>query len=145
MRLTPSSDPWRELWELHERVEQVFQELGRPRAAESVFRPPTEVLEDAAAYILRFDLPGLTPEEIVLQVEEGVLWLSGNKSGVAEEGRLLRGERRFGRFAAAVPLPREADAAALTAELNQGVLIVTLPRRAAGVERRIPVTRKESA
>ena len=143
MRLTSPSDPWRELWELRDRVEQIFQELGQPAATELVSRPPTEVLEDPAAYTLRFDLPGLTAEAITLQIEEGTLWLSGTKTAGPEEGRLLRGERRSGRLATAVPLPRDADASALTAELDQGVLTVTLPRRAAGVARRILVSRKE--
>jgi HSP20 family protein len=145
MKRTSPADPWRELWELHERVEQVFSELARPAVPAPLFRPPTEVLEDASAYTLRFDLPGLTAEAITLQLEEGTLWLSGVQTAGPEEGRLLRGERRSGRFAAAVPLPRDADPSALAAELDQGVLTVTLPRRVVAAARRIPISRKEPA
>jgi HSP20 family protein len=126
-------------------VEQAFQELDAPAAAETVWRPATEILQDPQAYILRFDLPGVAPEAIRLQVEEGSLWLAGDKPQPVDEGRRLRGERRYGRFGAAVPLPRDVDAEGLTAELDQGVLTVTLPRRAAGGSRTIPVGRKGSA
>lgn len=145
MRSFLLSDSWRELWELQEHVEQAFRELRRPGAVETTVRPPTEILEDPKAYLLRFDLPGVRPEAVNLQIEAGTLWLSGSYPLASQEGRLLRGERRGGRFATAVPLPRDADAAALTAQLDQGVLTVTVPRRAAPEARRIPVVRKEPA
>ena len=138
-------DPWRELGEIHERMEQAFRELSAPARAELAWRPPTEVLSDERGYTLRFDLPGVPPEQIRLTVEGGSLWLSGEKPEPPPEGLVARSERRWGRFAAALPLPREADYEAAVAELDQGVLTVTLPRRAGGARHTILVRRKDAS
>ena len=78
-------------------------------------------------------------------MEAGSLWLTGEKPLPPAEGRLVRGERRYGRFNAAVPLPRDADAETAAAELDQGVLTVHLPRRPTGGRRQIPIERKDAA
>ncbi|NLO73531.1 MAG: Hsp20/alpha crystallin family protein [candidate division WS1 bacterium] len=145
MRLRPSMDPWRELVDLHERVEQAFRDLSAPAQVELAWRPPAESLEDERGYVLRFDLPGVPVENIKLQVEEGSLWLSGQKPEPPAEGRVARRERRYGRFSVAAPLPRDADYEAATAELEQGVLTVILPRRAGRRTHRIPVQWKKTS
>jgi len=125
MRLRPSIDPWRELVDLHERVEQAFRELAAPAQVELAWRPSTE--------------------NIKLEVEEGNLWISGQKPEPIAEGRVARTERRYGRFGTVVPLPRDADYEAAIAELEQGVLSVTLPRRSFSRTHRIPIRSKSAS
>ena len=139
MRSGFDTTPWRSLWELHDQVEAAFREVSAPRAVSPVWLPPTDVAQDAEAYWIWFDLPGVAPEQITLRVSGGSLLLSGRKPEPAEAGQVLRAERRWGRFAAAVPLPRDADPGAVTARLDQGVLTVRLARRIPSTERTIPI------
>ena len=130
---------WRELWELHDQVERAFRDLAAPAEASPLWRPPTDVLEDEEAYWLRFDLPGVSGEQISLEVAEGSLWLSGEKAGAEGDERVLRSERRYGRFGASAPLPRDAAPEEVTAQLAEGVLTVKVPRRAGAARRKIEV------
>jgi len=139
---------WQELWELHDRIERAFRETATAPGVAVTWKPPLDVAEDGEAYWVCFDLPGVPPERVALEVRDGSLWLSGEKpapggenarseTGAAE--RVLRSERRYGRFAASVPLPREAAPEAISARLKDGVLIVKVPRRAQAGPRRIEV------
>jgi HSP20 family protein len=136
---------WRELWELHDRVEQVFREMTAAPEVTPLWTPATDVSEEAEAYWVRFDLPGVAAEQVKLETREGSLWLSGEKpapaddANAAESPRVLRGERRYGRFAASVPLPRDAQHDQISARLAEGVLTVRVPRRAGELSRTIPV------
>lgn len=138
----PSSSGWREIWELHERIEQLFRQVRARRPATARWRPAVDVFADDQACWVEFELPGVAPEQIDLQVKAGSLWLTGEKSPRREENsRVLRSERRYGHFAASVPLPRGADYTDLIAELDQGVLRVRLGWRQESGPRRIPVQR----
>ena len=153
---------WRELWELHDQVERAFRDLAAPAEASPVWRPPTDVLEDETAYWICFDLPGVSPEQISLEVAEGSLWLSGEKPSPARGGtgvspvsaapggtgvspvsageeRVLRSERRYGRFGASAPLPRDAAPEEITARLEAGVLTVQVPRRVGAARRKVAI------
>jgi HSP20 family protein len=139
VNLRPLGPSWRELWELHDQVERAFRDLAAPAGATPVWRPATEVLEDEAAYWICFDLPGVSAEQITLEVAEGSLWLSGEKPGAAGEERVLRTERRYGRFGASAPLPRDVAPEEITARLEAGVLTVQVPRRAGAARRKVKV------
>lgn len=139
MSLRSAVPSWRELWELHEQMEQAFRDLTTSVEVSPVWRPPTDVLEDATAYWVRFDLPGVSPEQITVEVGEGALWLSGEKVQRAELERVLRSEVRYGRFGATVPLPRDAAPEEVTARLEAGVLTVKVPRRAGATRRKVEI------
>ena len=104
MRLRPSMDPWRELVDLHERVEQAFRDLSAPAQVELAWRPPAESLEDERGYVLRFDLPGVPVENIKLQVEEGRLWLGGQKPEPEQGVLTVILPRRAGRRTHRIPV-----------------------------------------
>jgi HSP20 family protein len=139
MSLRPLGPSWRELWELHDQVERAFRDLAAPAGATLVWRPATDVLEDEAAYWICFDLPGVIAEQISLEIAEGSLWLSGEKLSAAGDERVLRSERRYGRFGASAPLPRDAMPEEITARLEAGVLTVQVPRRAGAARRKVEV------
>lgn len=142
MNRLSSSSGWRELWELHERIQQLFRQVTGPRPATARWHPPVDIFDDDQAWWVEFDLPGVAPEQINLQVKAGNLWLAGEKPPSREpNSRVLRSERRYGRFGALVPLPRETDYTDLTAELDKGVLRVRIGRRKESQARRIPVQR----
>ena len=87
--------------------------------------------------------PGLDPAAIEVQLERGVLTISGERKSIrpASDSRstLHLGERFDGRFRRVVSLPDDADPAAVTADYRDGVLHVSVKRREASRPRRIQV------
>ncbi|EJF58064.1 HSP20-like chaperone [Dichomitus squalens LYAD-421 SS1] len=80
-----------------------------------------------------FELPGLTKENVNIDVQNNVLTVSGEskfESNSDDNGYVLR-ERRFGRFSRSVPVPEGIQPEEIKASLENGVLTVTYPRQTA--------------
>jgi HSP20 family protein len=89
-----------------------------------------DLTEAEGEYVLRADLPGLTQEDIDIQVKDDVLTISGErKSEHHDNGEgFYRVERSFGRFARSLDLPTGVDAASVSAAFDNGVLEVRIPK-----------------
>lgn len=87
------------------------------------------------------DLPGVDPASIDVQMEKGVLTISGQRSmpELAEGQRLTRSERGQGSFNRRFVLPDSADAEGIVANSHNGVLEVRIPKRSEAAPRRIQV------
>eukprot|EP01018_Ginkgo_biloba_P021113 Gb_25774 [translate_table: standard] len=87
--------------------------------------------ESSDAHIIQADLPGVTKEDVEILVENGrVLQISGrSKKGQAFSGTCRRGERSKVGYLRRLKLPSNADAAQLKAEVENGVLTVTIPKK----------------
>ena len=110
---------------------------GQPASRRSI---PIDVWSDAEALHVEAELPGLSIDDIVLTVLGDELTLSGERtSAPVEDSTLLHQERRSGTFERRIQLPFEVQGDAVTAELLQGVLHVTLPKSEAVKPRRVPV------
>lgn len=116
--------------------EDVFSEfvsgaLQRGVSAPSTdWKPPVQIREDEKAYTLSLDVPGMSPEEIDVSYEDGILTISGERLDLSqsEEGSLKREERSFGKFLRQFSLPESVSEEEITANSKNGVLVVTLPR-----------------
>lgn len=94
---------------------------------------------------LRFvvELPGVPEENISVELENGVLKISGEKTENRTEGdedRYYVQERSFGSFSRSFTLPRSIDGAAVEAVFKSGVLTVTLPKAAESKGRKIEIS-----
>ena len=80
--------------------------------------------------VLAVDLPGISEEAVSLEVDDGVLTISGERSRTIDEkhDRYYRFERRFGQFSRSVTLPQGIDASGIKAEFDAGVLEVHVPK-----------------
>lgn len=103
--------------------------------------PAVDIREDADRFVVLADLPGVDPAGIELQMEKGVLTISGQRTApeLAEGQRLTRSERGQGRFNRRFVLPDSADAEGIVANSHNGVLEVRIPKRSEAAPRRIPV------
>jgi HSP20 family protein len=92
--------------------------------------PAMDLAETEDQLILRADLPGLDRDAIEIEVKDNVLTISGERK--AEHERKGEGfhriERSFGRFSRSLGLPRGIDAKSVTANFENGVLEVRMPK-----------------
>lgn len=94
--------------------------------------PCVDLLADGNAYWLSMEIPGVDPDQISLEVREETLVIAGEKACPHDAGATrLAAERVFGAFRRMWALPEDADADAISATAKNGVLTVTVPRKAA--------------
>jgi HSP20 family protein len=95
------------------------------------FVPAADIFETTAGYELHLALPGVAKDAIAIDFQDGQLVITGNRPAPATEGenapKLRRVETRFGEFRRTFRLPETVNVKAITAELTDGLLHVTLP------------------
>lgn len=130
-------DPTRELDVLQSDMNRLFDTFFQGRGANRVsggamqrWIPPMDLTEADGEYVVRADLPGLTREDIEIEVKDDVLTISGErKSEHHDSGEgFYRVERSFGRFSRSLDLPAGVDATSVMAEFDNGVLEVRIPK-----------------
>jgi HSP20 family protein len=104
-------------------------EPGRMAADSGIFFPPVEVAERDGNLIVCADLPGLTKDDVRVEITEDVLTIEGERHVEHEEKQagVVRSERSYGRFHRQIPLPEGAHADQATASFKDGVLEVSMP------------------
>jgi HSP20 family protein len=125
-------------------MKQLFQEFrlnGTPRPVLSPRFPLVNLWEDENHLYAEAELPGLAPENLVVQVTEGnLLTVEGDRQPAADlKGDWLRQERGFGKFSRVIELPVAVEADKVEARFDKGVLALKLPKAAAAKPRRITV------
>jgi HSP20 family protein len=127
-------DPFRDLLALHEQIGQL---VGSDAPG---WTPPVDLYETAGAFILTAEVPGLAREQVEIQAEESRVVLRGERSGQVPCEQYHRVERGHGRFSRAFMLPEPIDVDGVSAELQDGLLTVTLPKAGGRGGRRIKVS-----
>jgi HSP20 family protein len=96
------------------------------------FTPQMELVRRGNEIVVRADLPGVRPEEVQVEVQEGVLTISGERRNEFEDQRdgFYHSERRYGAFHRAIPLPEGVNEDDIRANFDHGVLEVAIPLRA---------------
>jgi HSP20 family protein len=96
----------------------------------SEFQPRIDVTDDGDALRIVAELPGMTRDDVELEVIEDMLIISGDKrfESTSEEQGCYRVERSFGHFQRAVPLPAGIDLDRAEARFENGVLTLRVPK-----------------
>eukprot|EP00026_Physarum_polycephalum_P018204 Phypoly_transcript_19708.p1 GENE.Phypoly_transcript_19708~~Phypoly_transcript_19708.p1 ORF type:complete len:208 (-),score=46.24 Phypoly_transcript_19708:88-639(-) len=160
-------DPFFDIRNIHGQVDDVFNEFFHDKQLQkegkgkqkkgSVWLPVVDVKENDQGFAIHAELPGLKKEDIHIDVNDGILTLSGEKKDEKKEEneryhrycfpfRLLfsiafylflplshanfscRVERSYGKFVRSFALPKGADPMQITAEFNDGVLELKVPK-----------------
>lgn len=104
-----------------------------PAEGEGARRPALDLTESDRAYTVRLDLPGVAKEDVKVSVEGSRVTVQAEtrKDQEKKEGdRVVYRERSVSSFARSFTLPGEVDSAEAGAKLADGVLTLTLPKRA---------------
>ncbi|MFB3815572.1 MAG: Hsp20/alpha crystallin family protein [Terriglobales bacterium] len=141
-------DPFRELTTLHDQMNRLFREAygplttGREESlAAGSFVPPVDVYEDEHAIVLKMEVPGIDQKDIDIRLENSVLTVRGERKFEKEkkEENFQRVERRYGSFSRSFTLPNTVDTDNVNADYENGVLKITLAKRAEAKPKQIKV------
>ncbi len=137
-----------------EEMDQLFGEFGFGRgwltpAAERTFgqgfwAPQVEMFERDNQMVVRADLPGLTKDDVTVEVNENGIIIEGERRSEQEESRegFYRSERSYGKFYRRLPLPEGVNAEDANATFNNGVLEITMdaPKRTETKARKLQIS-----
>ncbi len=95
--------------------------------------PATDVHTSEDGVTIQYELPGIAPENITVQLEKNELSVSGTKfsNPTKNSDKLERSERQFGKFTRVFTIGDEYDSEGLTTNYNLGVLEIFIPRKPA--------------
>ncbi len=130
----------------------LFQCLSDTRdqsnVATSEWSPHVDIKEEAKQFTIIADIPGVTPENIDITMEDGVLTLQGKResqhSEQSKDGSYSRIERSSGSFYRRFSLPDTANSEAVHAKTKHGVLTITIPKQAQKTARKISISAEDA-
>jgi HSP20 family protein len=139
-------EPLRELTSLQSEMNRLFNtvfDTPAPGNAGTMRRwmPAMDLVESGDHFVLRADLPGMSEEDVKIEIEDGTLTLSGERKAEHEEREegYYRVERAFGSFSRSLTLPKGINPDAVTARFDRGVLEVRIPKPEERKPRRIEI------
>jgi len=138
-------NPWSDLINLHSQVDRLFNETlasddARPGGGD-VAHLPIDVRQTDSAFLVEASVPGLSPEEVEVTFDNGVLTIRGQARAESEqdESGYIRRERRRVSVLRQIGLPNEVKPDDISAAFNNGVLTITVPRAEKAQPKRIEV------
>ena len=126
-------DPFRDLLTIQHRLERLS-------TGPQGWTPAIDLCETAQAYILTAELPGVTRQQVRIDIRDGRLTLQGRREARVSCEQYHQVERGHGEFCRSVLLPLPVNTAAIVAEMRDGVLTVTVPKAADDGPRRVEVS-----
>jgi HSP20 family protein len=124
------TDPFRELDQL---AQQVFGTTARPTVM------PMDAWRQDDTFVVEFDLPGVDPGSIDLDVERNVLTVMAERQRLSDDAETIATERPRGVFSRQLFLGDTLDADRLAADYDAGVLTITIPIAEKAKPRRVEI------
>jgi HSP20 family protein len=103
--------------------------------------PAVDLVETDDHYVLKADLPGLSEDDVNVEVEDNVLTVSGERKSENEDKRegYVRVERSYGAFRRSLRLPKGVNPEAVNATFDKGVLEVSIPKPEEAKPRKVAI------
>ena len=129
-------EPARELNTLQNEMNRLFNTFvdtplpNGGAAGQRRWLPAMDLAETENDFVLRADLPGVSEEDVNIELEDSVLTISGQRKSEHEEHKegFHRVERGYGSFTRSLTLPEGVNAEAIKASFDRGVLEVRIPK-----------------
>ena len=126
-------DPFRDLLTIQHRLERLS-------TGPQGWTPAIDLCETATAYVLTAELPGVTREQVRIDIRDGRLTLQGRREARVSCEQYHQVERGHGEFCRSVTLPLPVETAGIAAEMRDGVLTITVPKDREDGPRRVEVS-----
>ncbi len=136
--------PNRTIRDLQREVDSIFDQFfgrGSDDDTSTVWAPRTDLSETDDAFRIRLDVPGMTKDDITINLQNNTLTVSGERSSERkEEGEeYVRVERAFGNFHRTFTLPDAVDSENVEAAYQDGVLTINVPKTEKSTRRQIEI------
>lgn len=135
-------DPMEEMNRIQNRMMEMFGEGERGSWMDlDTLRPLVDVKEEEKNVVVKTDLPGVSKEDVNIDVRGNRVWISADtrrETEKEEEGYSMK-ERSFKRYARSFSLPASVSEEGAKAKLEDGVLTLTLPKSEAEEKHRVMI------
>jgi len=136
--------PNRTVRDLQREVDSIFDQFfGRESDGDTstVWAPRTDLSETDDAFRIRLDVPGMTKDDIAINLQNNTLTVSGERSSERQEDgeEYVRMERAFGNFHRTFTLPDAVDLDRVEATYDEGVLTINVPKTEKSTRRQIEI------
>lgn len=138
--------PTRTVRDLQREVDDIFSRFfdrsgDSGSSTSAVWAPKTDLVETDDEFRLHLDVPGMSKEDITINLQNNTLTVSGERRSTRknEGDDYVRVERSFGNFHRTFTLPNSVDAEGIEAEYDSGVLTITVPKTEKAARRRIEI------
>lgn len=128
-------DPFYQLSSLREEIDRLFDQPLSAYSAPQQFWlgggwPAVDLYEDRDKLVVKIEVPGMKKEDIDVSLHDGVLAISGERKSEEKyvKGETHRSERFVGRFSRALSLPVAVQADKTSANYQDGILTISLPK-----------------
>jgi len=137
MRELANVNERRPLWGSFNDFDNLFEGFLSPRRAVAGFDdggalvPAIDVSENENEYCIKAEIPGVKKEDLNVSVQDGILTINAESRYEDEEkkeGRVIRQERRYGKFVRSMRLGKDVDSSDVRADYKDGVLDIVLPK-----------------
>ena len=141
-------DPFRDFATLQNQMNRLWQEITLARGSTGEefltsgnFIPPVDIYEDEHSIVLKLEVPGMNESDLDVRVENSTLTVRGERKFEKEEKEenFHRIERSYGSFARSFTLPNTVDTNSIQAEYVNGILKLSLAKRAEAKPKQIKV------
>jgi HSP20 family protein len=112
------------------------------RGGEALSRMKVDVAENNGAYTVTAELPGVKKDDIQVTIDGAQVTLAAEvkrEKEVSQDERVLHTERTYGKVSRSFTLPQEVDEGKAEAKFRDGVLELTLPKKAAAARKQISI------
>ena len=129
-------EPFRDLLTTQDRFNRLFNEtfsnlVGGEQLSPRAWAPPVDIFETDHDLVMKAELPGIDPKDVEVRVEDGTLYLKGERKyeNEVKEENYHRLERSYGTFTRSFTLPNSISTEDIKAEYKDGVLTLTMAKR----------------
>lgn len=126
-------NPLREIDSFQRQMNQLFDEVFVPterHGNQTVYSPKAELTETNEAYVLKLELPGISPDNLDIQATRDAVTISGERQDThtTEKDGIRRPEFSYGSFHRVIPVPSAIQNTDVKANYEAGILTLTLPK-----------------
>jgi HSP20 family protein len=132
-------------WDLFDDFDNVVNSFFKPVGSVSngqALTPSLDIAETDKTYVLKAELPGVSKDDLDVSIKDGLLTINAESKFEHDEekqGRLIRQERRYGKYVRSLRLGADVDESKVEADYRDGILTLTLPKAEVVQPRKIEV------
>lgn len=121
--------------------DQFFDRTRGDQGTSAVWSPQTDLVESDEDFQIRLDVPGMTKDDIDVNIQNRTLTVSGERTSerTDEDEDYVRVERAFGTFHRTFTLPDAVDEENIEATYDEGVLTISVPKTEESTRRKIEI------